>query len=67
MSIQPLRITFNETCTLLGLSRSGLEQLIKKDSTFPTPIKLGKTRQAAVFFDYADLLEWHNTTKRQAA
>lgn len=66
MNIQPLRITFKDTCALLRVSRSGLDNLIKKDRTFPTPIKLGESRQAPVYFDYKDILEWHSSTKKQS-
>ena len=67
MNIQPLRITLKDTYTMLGLSRTGLERLMKKDANFPTPIKLGDTRQSAVFFDYQEIIDWHNTSKRLAA
>lgn len=64
--IQKIRVTFNETCDMLGLSRDGLRKLIKKDPTFPKPIKEGEYMQAPVWFDHQAVLGWW-ATKQQAA
>lgn len=66
MEFSPLRISMNNTCSVLGLSRNGLKQLIAKDQTFPRPIKDGISRQSSVFFDYTELKKWHEE-KRQSA
>lgn len=42
----------------LGISHSALFNLRKKDPTFPKPIKDGTTRQAAVYYDLAELDAW---------
>lgn len=61
--LNKLRISFNETCQTLSLSRDGLYNLIQKDNSFPKPIKYGASKQSSVFFDYQDLLDWHNSKK----
>ena len=65
-TLTPIRVTQNQACELLGISRDNLMKLRKTDSTFPTPIKHGTTRQAAIYFDYADLMQWHKDQKHAA-
>ena len=57
---QPLRVSQKTTCQMLDLTAEGLRKLIAKDPTFPKPYKAGQTRQAPVYFDYAELVQWHN-------
>lgn len=64
--MQPLRITYNQACHLLGITRNTLRELPKKDPSFPKCYKFGSTRQAPVYYDYADLLAWHNAQKEKA-
>lgn len=45
-------------CSWLDLSRSGLDKLRKKDSTFPRPIKDGDSRQAAAYYVVAEVHAW---------
>lgn len=61
---QPLRVSQKTTCQMLDLTAEGLRKLIAKDPTFPKPYKAGKTRQAPVYFDYAELVQWHNNLKQ---
>lgn len=61
--MQPIRITYNQACELLSIKRDALRQLVQKDPAFPKPYKQGSTRQAPVYFDYADLVAWHNNQK----
>ncbi|WP_343597668.1 transcriptional regulator [Acinetobacter sp.] len=61
--MQPIRVTYNQTCELLSISRDALRLLVQQDPTFPRPIKYGNNRQSPVYFDYADLLEWHQKQK----
>lgn len=61
--MQKLRITYNEACELLSIKRDALRLLVHQDTTFPRPIKYGSNRQSPVYFDYADLLAWHNAQK----
>lgn len=65
--IQKIRVTFNEACDILGLSRDGLRKLIKKDPTFPKPIKEGESMQAPVWFDYQALRGWWAAKQQVAA
>lgn len=64
--MQPIRVTYNQACELLSVGRDTLRNIIQKDQTFPRPYKYGDTRQAPVYFDYADLVEWHNDQKAKA-
>lgn len=50
---------------ILDMSKSGLEKLVASDPTFPRPIKMGTSRQAAVFFDQAEILAWIDAKKAQ--
>lgn len=60
MTINPIRVQFKTTCELLDISRESLRQLVRTDESFPRPIKTGDSKQAPVYFDYAQLIEWHN-------
>ncbi|WP_404230198.1 transcriptional regulator [Acinetobacter venetianus] len=63
----PLRVSQKTTCQMLDLTAEGLRKLIAKDPTFPKPYKAGQTRQAPVYFDYAELVQWHNSHKQPHA
>lgn len=63
--MQPIRGTYNQACVLLSISRDTLRNLTLKDSTFPKPYKYDSNRQSPVYFDYADLVEWHKQQKNQ--
>ncbi|HCA5044347.1 transcriptional regulator [Acinetobacter baumannii] len=61
--ILPMRISFNDTCKTLGLSRQGLYELMKRDPLLAScAIKDGKSKQSQVFFNYALLQKWVNST-----
>lgn len=64
MTINPIRIQFKKTCELLDISRESLRHIVRTDKTFPRPIKTGESKQAPVYFDYAELVEWHNKQKQ---
>lgn len=64
MTITPIRIQFKKTCELLDISRESLRHIVRTDKTFPRPIKTGESKQAPVYFDYAELVEWHNKQKQ---
>lgn len=66
MTIQPIRIQFKTACELLDISRESLRHLIRTDNTFPKPMKMGTAKQAPVYFDYADLMAWHQQQKANA-
>ena len=66
MTIKPIRVQFSTTCQLFDVTRESLRHTIRKDPTFPKPIKMGTSKQSPVFFDYQELLEWHNSKKEAA-
>lgn len=63
MTITPLRLQFKKTCELLDVSREKLRHLQRTDTTFPKAIKMGESKQSSVFFDYAELMAWHEKQK----
>lgn len=64
--MNPLRVTKNQACELLAIKTDALDKLVKNDLTFPKPYKYGNNRQSPVYFDYADLVKWHNHQKANA-
>ena len=64
---KPIRIQFSTACQLLDVTRESLRHTIRKDPSFPRPLKMGTTKQAPVFFDYQEIIEWHNSKKEAAA
>ena len=65
--INPIRVSFPTACKLLDVTRESLRHTIRRDPSFPRPIKQGTSKQAPVFFDYQELVEWHNSKKEAAA
>ena len=63
MQNAPLRIQFSTACQLLDVTRESLRHTIRKDPAFPRPMKMGTSKQAPVFFDYKEIVEWHNSKK----
>lgn len=61
--MQQLLKSANSVALALDMSREGLRKLMKRDTTFPQPIKFGETRQAAVFFDAKDIEQWLENKK----
>lgn len=59
MTVQPIRVNLKTACQCLAVSREFIRKAIMTDPTFPKPYKTGTTKQASVYFDYADLMEWH--------
>ncbi|MDI9809699.1 transcriptional regulator, partial [Acinetobacter baumannii] len=57
MQNAPLRIQFSTACQLLDVTRESLRHTIRKDPTFPRPMKMGTSKQAPVFFDYKEIVE----------
>jgi len=45
-------------CKKIGMTRSGLDKLRKKDPTFPKPIKFGETRQSAAYYVLSEVEAW---------
>ncbi len=67
MTIKPIRVQFKTACELLDISRESLRHIVRTDTSFPRPIKTGDTKQAPVYFDYAELVAWHNKQKQSLA
>lgn len=67
MSIQPIRVQFKTACELLDVSRESLRHIVRTDNSFPRPLKRGKSQQSPVYFDYAQLIEWHNKQMQNLA
>ena len=63
--MQKLRLTMNETCHFLSVQRDKLNKMVNDDPSFPRPIKEGVTRQAAVYFDHSELLDWWEDKKKK--
>lgn len=67
MTINPIRVQFKTACELLDISRESLRHIQRTDETFPKAIKMGTSKQAPVYFDYAELVEWHNKQRLSLA
>jgi hypothetical protein len=67
LELKKFRLQYNTVCEQLELSRDGLRQLIKRDPTFPVAMKDGNTKQSAVYFDYDELVAWHEAQKAARA
>lgn len=63
MTIQQIRVQFNTACQILDISRESLRHIIRTDESFARPIKMGESKQSPVFFDYAELMTWHEKQK----
>ena len=67
MTIKPIRVQFKTACELLDVSRESWRHSVRTDTSFPRPIKTGESKQASVYFDYAELVAWHNGQKQSLA
>ncbi|QNV46571.1 AlpA family phage regulatory protein [Acinetobacter baumannii] len=52
-----------DVCTLLGVSRDKLTRMEREDESFPKSMKEGVARQAAVYYDYQEIVEWYENWK----
>ena len=59
LNFLPVRLTKKDVCVLLRLSLNELRMYTIEDKEFPKPIKNGITKQAAVYYDYHEILQWH--------
>lgn len=60
-----LRLNMKQVCHLLGCSRDMIHKYIREDPLFPKPLKQGTTRQAPVFFDTQEIVDWYKGWKEQ--
>lgn len=63
IQIKPFLLSYNTVCKLLGIERNALRNLMKKDDSFPKPLKMGQSRQAAVYFDREEIEVWYQGFK----
>lgn len=64
MMFTKMRLTIKDVCHMLSVERDKLNKMVKNDPNFPRPIKEGSTRQSAVYFDHAELIEWWEEKKQ---
>jgi hypothetical protein len=67
MQILPIRVSKKDAAKALSLSVDGLNKLMLKDPDFPKALKTGTSKQAHVYFDYAELIQWHKQLMNQTA
>ena len=65
VQIKPFLLSYNTVCKLLGIERNALRILMKKDDRFPKPLKMGLSRQAAVYFDREEIEAWYQGFKER--
>jgi len=58
-TLSPLRLKKKVVCELLGISVNQLRKISLADESFPKPLKSRPTRQAGVYYDYQEIVEWH--------
>ena len=62
--LMPFRVTKKDVCSLLSIGVDKLNSMVENDPSFPKPLNEGAGRQAAVYFDYQDLLSWYSNWKQ---
>ena len=65
VQIKPFLLSYNTVCKLLGIESNALRRLMKKDDRFPKPLKMGLSRQAAVYFDREEIEAWYQGFKER--
>lgn len=64
-NIQQLRLSMNNVCTLLDITREGLRKLALSDPAFPRGMKANHdSRQSRVYYDYQEVLNWYENQKK---
>ncbi|WP_336042263.1 AlpA family transcriptional regulator [Acinetobacter dispersus] len=61
--MQKLRLKKNQVCEILSVTASKLDKMMQEDSSFPRKYKDGTARQAAVYFDHQEIIDWWNSKK----
>lgn len=51
-------ITKPNLCRAMDMTRSGIDKLLKKDPTFPKPLKFSDSQQAACYFPVSEVNDW---------
>lgn len=65
VQIKPFLLSYNTVCALLCIERNTLRKLMKKDDSFLIPLKMGQSRQAAVYFDREEIESWYQSFKER--
>lgn len=65
MELPPkLRLSMNNVCSLLDITREGLRKLMLSDPEFPRSMKGNHdSRQSRVYYDYQQVLTWYENQK----
>ena len=59
-----IRIKQSTLCRMLDVTSQTIKDLLASDPDFPRPIKQGIARQSALYFDYDEIIEWHENLKK---
>ena len=59
-----IRIKQSTLCRMLDVTSQTIKDLLASDPEFPRPIKQSATRQSALYFDYDEIIEWHENLKK---
>ena len=59
-----IRIKQSTLCRMLDVTSQTIKDLLASDPEFPRPLKQGTARQSALYFDYEEILEWHENLKK---
>lgn len=59
-----IRIKQSTLCRMLDVTSQTIKDLLASDPEFPKPIKQNATRQSALYFDYNEIVEWHENLKK---
>lgn len=65
VQIKPFLLSYNAVCEILSIERHALRNLMKKDDRFLAPLKMGTSRQAAVYFDREEIETWYQGFKER--
>ena len=60
-----LRIKQSTLCKMLDVTPQTIRELRETDPNFPVAIKQNDKRQAAIYFDYNEIVEWHENLKKK--
>lgn len=59
-----IRIKQSTLCRMLDVTSQTIKDLLASDPDFPRAIKQGTARQSALYFDYDEIVEWHENLKK---
>ena len=59
-----IRIKQSTLCRMLDVTSQTIKDLLASDPDFPRAIKQGTARQSTLYFDYDEIVEWHENLKK---